>query len=388
MKTVTYQYEKTFLIITGVLVAAFFVFFMGFRNKSVDLSQNEIQQINYEMAKAKSSGQLYSLDGREIDREMIELENEKHNAQSVKNTQAADKAKKDAKADKDKAAQNQQKANADKTQNKAQNKTQSEAGRGTRSGAAQTAQAKSSSALGDKELTRQMQEAQPNFAQNYYAQQQQQANNQNTTKDPVENKELKSIEEWKTEILASGNKETILKFVSAYNKKEVSQSEFYSFVESLMKSDDTTKVGLGLYALRATPSYASYVLLVSNQQHMVAQYQKYIDETLVSYNQPAFLGVLKQALLSQNKSIILKTIEVVKKGIQEIKSGSSAQLVDARNRRDNSITAFSLQQYNSFVPVINQLTALSQQNGDQEVYQASLQLNQTLQSNATVAAAF
>jgi len=384
MKTMINPYERNFLIVTGVFVVAFFVFFMGFRNKSVKLSQGEIQQINYEMAKAKSSGQLYSLDGREIDREMIELENEKLNANSVKKAALTDKiekdaAKKDAKAKSDAAkkavAQNQQAKSSDQTQ----------AGRAARSGLAPAGQEKSVSQLKGSE---QIHNSQVTAAQNYYAQNQPAQNQTPANEQNPDKKEFKSIEEWRSEILAAGNRETILKFVSAYNKKEFSQAEFYSIVELLVKSDDAAKVGLGLYALRATPSYVSYTTLVSHQTSATAQYQQYIEETLISYNQPAFLGILKQALMSQNKIVILKTIATVKKGIQEIKSGSSSQLVDARHRRDSSVLALSLQQYTSFVPVVNQLTALSQQNGDQEVYIASTQLNQTLQSNSIVAAAY
>jgi hypothetical protein len=169
--------------------------------------------------------------------------------------------------------------------------------------------------------------------------------------------------------------------VSAYKNKEVSENDFYNVVNQLLSSQQESKKGFGLYALRTTPSYQSYAALVKAQANVNSTYQAYVQDALLSYNQPANLNYLRQALNSTDKKIVLKTIEIVKTGVIDVKNGTTSALVDVRNRRDSEMNVFAVQNYQAFLPQLAQL----QQSGDADVNSAAMQLTQTIQSTAVVA---
>lgn len=205
------------------------------------------------------------------------------------------------------------------------------------------------------------------------------------TVDPEAKKNFKSIAEWTKEIFASTDRQVILKFVAAYRNKEVSDSDFYSVVTQLLNTQDEGKKGFGLYALRAAPSFASYAMLVKSQSSMNASYQTYIQETLLSYHQTGSLGYLKQALSSNDKQIVLKTLDIIKVGYLDIKNGNSSSLIDSRYRRDGDYAMFSLQNYLAFLPQLIRLQSQAQLSGDQDVYAAATVLVQTIQPSTAVA---
>ena len=99
-------------------------------------------------------------------------------------------------------------------------------------------------------------------------------------------KPKKTVEDWKQELATATSPEAarniIVKFVAAFKNKEVEEIEFYMVVQTYLKSTDENQKGLGLYALRGTPSYTSYLLLVKQQSEFSPTLQKYIQETLMS----------------------------------------------------------------------------------------------------------
>lgn len=368
MNTTLSNIEKMVLGFSALFVVAFMSFFFMFQGKNTKMTSSDSQNINYEMAKAKSAESLYSLEGRDIDRENQELEAEAAQVKKglVKNkTQAAAK-----------------KADAAKT-TAAKSKTAPAAAAKKTETPSKTAQNK----IHDTESHKTESIVTDTLSNTPYSAGAQVASPEQTdvTADPVAKKNFKSIAEWTKEIFASSDRQVILKFVAAYRSKEVSDSDFYSLVNQLLTSQDESKKGFGLYALRAAPSYSSYATLVKSQSSMNTTYQAYIQETLLSYHQSGSLNYLRQALSSNDKQIVLKTLEIIKVGYLDIKNGNSSSLIDSRYRRDGDYATFSLQNYLAFLPQLTSLQVRSQQSGDQDVYAAATVLVQTIQPSTTVA---
>lgn len=220
--------------------------------------------------------------------------------------------------------------------------------------------------------------------QNQYEQQNQNYQYQATypaplteTADPTKDKPKKSIEEWKHELATAQSNEAgrtlIAKFVGAYKNKEIDELDFYATVQGMLKSNNDSQKGLGLYALRGAPSYASYLLLVKQQSEFSPALQKYIQETLLSYHQGG-LGTLQQALASKDNQVITKTLEVLKTGITSIKNGTN-DLTDPRYRRDSDHVSFSAKNYLSFATILQQLMT---QGGSSEIKSYASDLNQLI----------
>jgi hypothetical protein len=374
MKTTTSSNENVILGLTAFLVVGFACFFFAFQTKDQKVSRSEMQNINYEMAKAKSTESLYSLEGREIDRDSQELETTDSSnikTASAKNDKAIAKNKKT--ADKKTEAQKAKAVSASKNDQSIAKKSDT---------------LKSKYAVEDNKIkldTNDLNSKSNNQATRSVSNSETAAVTETEKKNETP-KNIKTIQQWTKEILAATDRQIILQFAAAYKNKEVTEAEFYSVVNQLLTNSDETKKGFGLYALRATPSYSSYAVLVKTQSTQNASYQAYIQETLLTYNQTANLNYLRTALSSTDKQLILKTLDIIKTGITDIKNGTTSSLIESRYRRDVATTAFQAQSYQAFLPLLTLLQNQSQQSGDQDIFAAAQLLSQTIQSTAVVAA--
>ena len=366
--------ERTVLVLAGVFAIVFSGVFMTFQKPFAKTSQSEALKINYEMAKAKSVKSDFSLDGRDVERSAIELEENATNPTSafVKSAKASKVAKtaKDSKSVKKevaKKAENKAQTANDRKQNRLKTDKKYEV-----TGKAELTPADTKDAL-----------AQQVRAQNYYQNPQPSASNEVPQDNDLKN--VKTIDQWKKEIFASKSREDIVKFISAYRKNEVTESDYYTLVNEMLKSDDEVLKGYGLFALRATPSYMSFAQL-SQLPALSESLQTYANQSLLAYNQPQNLTILKTILSSKSKVLVLSALNVLKSGYQEVQSGTGGELVDARYRRDPNYQSFSLKNYLQFLPVLQKLQADAQQSGEQQIYTLASQLSQSIQSTAVVAA--
>ena len=377
MKTASGQ-EKMILGLTATFVFIFICIFMGFKNKEKNLSISDINNINYEMAKAKSSEVLYSLEGREIDRENQELNSLSENNKNKKLNSDLSKPEKLKKIETVKNNQNK-KSDANLQAALTAKKT-----------AADLKSAHSKNKVVD--LTEQKSlETESDFKAQTGSNLIKNISNTNdipaasNKKYEVKNN-IKNKDQWFKEILLSNDRQIVLQFAAAYKNNDITDVDFYSVVSQLLSSADENKKGFGLYALRATPSLASYAALVKAQPSLTSTYQSYTQEALLSYHQPGFLNYLHQALKLNDKQIILKTLDIVKIGLTDVKNGTTTGLVESRYRRDINFMTFAAQNYQNFLPELNQLQNQSHISGDQDIFMAAGQLSQFIQSTTVVAA--
>lgn len=380
MNSTLTQQEKLIMTLTFVFVVAFMAFFFGFNRKPVKVSQSETNQINYEMVKMTSSEGLYSLEGREIDRDYEGLPTQEDSKSN--NPQAVATAKKGRDKNNGQDAKGAKAKDAKKT---ADQKTKEAAKKYAAQVKAHASKVIEKMALAQKpnvkkDLT--TTEQQPGYNQNYTTTQPTAAITPTNPED--EEKPKKTIADWKKEIMSTGSKEAILGLVSALKKGEINDGEFHQLVQEMVSSSDDKVKGLGLYALRAAPSYSSYSMLLKlPSEQMSASYQAYVRESLLAYHQGS-LGVLKQALLSNDRFVVTRTLDILKEGLTMIKSGSTNGLIDPRYRRDPGHTTFSIKNYVSFLPILVQLS----QGNPQDLAGSIQEVAQLIESGQTVAAAF
>ncbi len=337
------QSDKILMSVCVLALASLVYALAHFKTAKVKFTKNEVSPINYEMAKLQNADNLYSLENREIELNYKALETKKVPAKAdVKNL--TDKTKKVITPAAQASVQNTV-AHQVTAQRKAQTKRlQAQA-------AARMAHTETSV---DQPENNSKQKT--NAAQEHYK--------------PVDNMlprsappivEKKSFDQWKSEIFAAQSKEAIMKLVVALKKGEVTNEMFQRLAAELTASKDDKIVGLGLYALRSAPSYLSYVQLVKVQASVNSSYATYVQESLMAYNQNANLVFLKQSLTSKDKEVVMKTLEIIKLGITNIKDGEVAGMADPRYVRGTAATQFSLTNYLSFLPLLQQLTRSSDQ---------------------------
>lgn len=346
------------VIVTLVLVYGI----SQFNSRKMKIKSSESAQINYEMAKLKTADSLYSLENREI-----ELDYKALQAKKAAAAVAAAKAKV-AVTDKTKKAAAAKTATAQKQalqkaaqKNKVANNLKSNVTKPM--------------SLDEKET---LSKNTLNNSSAHYA-----GSYSNTVTAPEASPEevnQRSFEDWKLEIFSAQNNEVILKLTAAYKKGEVSEETFQQLVDDMLNSGDDKMIRLGLYALRANGSYTNYVKLIKAQGQVNSTFSTYIQESLMSYHQNG-LGILKQALANPERAIVLKTLEIIKSGVTNIRAGSTTTMIDPRYRRNPS--QFSITSYLTFLPVLRDMVNNS---GDQEIRTLANQNISIINTQQSVAA--
>lgn len=328
--------------------------------------------VNYKMGKATEEISAYTLEGREIERTVIKPESEEgFIAKAARKITEIVKGKdKDNKKKDSKAKASSQAATAKKSAGHFEfAKPQSKPVNSPESAAAKTNPA-----------TKAAQPAQ----NNYYAPaavastQTTEPTAQQPTQEPKKVK--KSLEQIRSEFMASPSKEAMMTLVSSYKKNEVNAADFYQLQSELLDSQNDALIGHALYALRLTPSVESFSLMAQYQAAAKPTYQTYIEEALLSYNQASQINVLQSVIRSGDKVIVMKALDVISTGINSIKGGQISQLVDSRNRRETTFANFNLQNYAVLLPTLTQVLASTQ---DSELTASLEQLRTLIKDNST-----
>ena len=342
------QYTQSDKILMSVCVVASVVVvyaFANFKTTKVKLVKNDASQINYEMAKLQNAESLYSLENREVEMDYKALEAKKAAAKAVAK-KVTDKTKKVVAAPTQAAVKTVTPQQAAEARRKALEASK----RQMQARAMMTKPAQETSAKTETESK-----------QNTNVSHEQYTPVDNTLPTDVPANDKKTYAQWRAEIFAAQNKEAIMKLVAALKKGDVTNEEYQKLVSEMVASKDDKMVGLALYALRSAPSYSSYVQLVKLQGNVSATYTTYVEQSLMAYNQTANLGFLKQSLSSNDKQVVMKSLEVIKSGVTNIKSGQVSGMSDPRGVRDTATAQFSLTNYLSFLPLLQQLAASTDQ---------------------------
>lgn len=367
MKTNLSRNEKLVLTGLGVCLIGFTVFMGRLTAPTIKLQNTETSQINYKMGKAvDETAAGYDLSGRGIDREYEALKNKDIVAKNVSVSAPVSVS-----------ATTQTAKSVSGAAQKKQQTAQRAPVLPAKPFVLPTAQSANDSELLNKSnLNRSTNTVQSAPVNNAAPNPVDEAKEEDTVV-------KKTYEQIRAEVLAAKSKEAIIALVSSYKKNEVASADFYQLTEELINSTDSQFVGLGLYALRLTPSVSSFTMLVQYQAMVSVQNQTYIQESLISYNQSSQVGLFQQILKSNNKVVVLKAVEVIKIGFNDIKNGTF-QYVDGRNKRDISANLSSVQSFNVLLPTLNQQLDSTQ---DTEIRSALEVVKNLINDNAASVAA-
>lgn len=367
METSLTRNEKIIAIIAFTVVAAFFALFMQVNRSSKGSPQfDSSQAIDYRMARPDQTYSEYTLDGRELD-ETYEGLTKIEDKLAKKKEEMVAKQKAEEKKKKEEAKKKQSLVSRIQQQlENAKNKFE------------QMLQAKEEAKAQDKVKK-------DAVAQNTYsargvdaAQAAQDA--ADTTKDTTKDKSKKSYSEWRALLLASPTSENLALFLAAYRKNEVTATEYQAMAQDLLEQTDSKYKALGLMALRAVPSLASLSQLV-HLEGLSAEYQAYVEQAISLYILPQNLQYLNQALLTSDKTLVSKSLNLLNINLPKLIQGDTASFVDPRNSRNSDVGTLSINDYATLVPALTQLA----QSGDSDLSGLAQQVAALIQSTNNVA---
>lgn len=346
--------EKILALITVGLMAFFFLMWMQVGSPNRSLSQIESNtSINYQMARPEESFSEYSLADRSIDHTYEALakkaQAQNKNSNSNKNISADELKKLVAKnvtpAKKTVAAQKA--TTPPSAQTKKEEKTAVES----------NAEAASSDVASDKNTKNEEPILETSALEN--------TDKNKADKNPQlpdqKNKNKKTYAQWRALLMLKPTRENVALMVEAYKKNEITLDEYQALSQELVSQADPTVKGIGLLALRSVPSLQSFSQMVHIQNQLSAANQAYVEQAYLAYLQPQNIGVLNQALLTQDKTLILKSLNLLGINLQKYHQGDHTSFVDARYRRDNGSSAISIATYRALLPALTTLSASQDQ---------------------------
>ncbi len=176
-------------------------------------------------------------------------------------------------------------------------------------------------------------------------------------KDPKDVKK-KTYSQWRAQIFATPTRETLLPFIEAYRKTQVSATEYQSMSQDLLDQPEEKYKGLGIMALRAVPSLPSLSQLTHlNKEALSQALQVYLNQAILAYLQPQNVGILNQALATKDKVLVMKSLQLLNSNLPKLSQGDYTAITEARFRRDSEATTFSMNSFKSLIPTLGTLSS-------------------------------
>lgn len=330
--------ENKHEIMIGILICIFFAsLYMFFKGPNKNASK-PLLTTNYEMPRPKTLPQSsFSLDGREIDYEYENPFAKKDGSKSDKDKKGVIKDAKKKKDDKKKVAdkKNQKKATPGRVVHVKLNRDQQQG----EQKAAEPMGAGGSGYHG-------------NQGQNPLANQPQQ--------DPED--QDRTAQQWRSLLNAQPTQENMDRLLRAYNRKQISDAEFYSIIDDLMKNNRSDTQRVALYGLRAIHSAKSFSIISENYDSLSSDVKPQAMQMLMSYADSARADVLGQAMRSGRPKTVYMAVKVVQMSLQN--SGTDAR--DVRAGGNQRV----LRKFSTLMPTLQQL----QQSGQSEIAALSQQV--------------
>lgn len=371
--------EKIIAWVLLGLVMSFFLMFMQINSSHRSLSQIESNtSINYQMARAEEGFSEYSLSGRDVDHvyQGLTAQAKKELSKMIAQTDVKKLAALSADAAKKQAALAQAQALAKKKQTQKSNQQKNTKTDGALAQATTTSPEASENKPTENTIS---QENLANIQQNL----KKNTTTNETTDSQNKNKKKKTYAEWRTLLFSKPTRETLVSFIEAYKNNDVTSDEYQAMSQELLSQTDDNLKGLGLLALRSMPSLQSFSQLVHVQAQLPTTYQNYVEQAYLAYLQPQNIQVLNQALMTKDKTLVLKSLNLLGTNLQKIHQGDYTSLVDSRNKRDGSTgnNNISINVYKSLLPALISLGSSQ----DQDVSPLAQQVSSLIQTSNNIA---
>ena len=176
------------------------------------------------------------------------------------------------------------------------------------------------------------------------------------------------IGDWKMKILRNPTKETMNAFIFDFQTGKITKVVFYQVINDLMNDSSPEIQKLAVYGLAATPSYDSFVALMSNKSHLSSETQELVKIAIDGYIRTDKLSILNLALKSENTDVILGSMPLIAKigSATELWISELSSTVGERERRGHSNRVPK----GSFLDVVNTLNNL-ENSSDRQISQAA-----------------
>jgi len=353
MKNLLSRNEKTFtlvLVIVAVPLVAFFSLFFQAGSGSGPQSQFvTAETIDYRMARPDQAYSEYNLSGREIEMSLIGLVKKKVSEikdkfSGKKEKMIAEQQKKE-QAAKKQAAQKKEKAKTLGGLSKTVTRTETDAK--SRSQSANDASTEPYDRGSNEEAV---------YGGGTVAAPAAQPVNQNTAETQAKSNK-KTVAEWQALLLSAPTAESLSQLLSAFRKNELTMAEYQALAQTLLSQESDQSKALGLMALRAVPSLESLSQLVYLDVSANASFSAYVQQSINAYLMPQNIQYLNSALSSLDRVLISKSLVLLNENLSRFLQGDLSNLSEARNLRDGRVAVFSIEDYRSLIPALQQLGA-------------------------------
>lgn len=340
------------VLVSGVLFLVF---------KSMKVRTIKIQEADYVMPRVQgTSFSDYDLSQRQVHREQInpfeKIENQLNQAKANPVTQKTAPATK-----------------KENTKNKAQSKTDKKKQTGVETRVVERADDGGLSPSAEEPINSYA------FQKPPQAKEAKKSNEGTAQQNNPDNEDRMSAEQWRALLQSEPTFENMKKLIQATSEQKVPVGEFYMIIEDLLASQNPQTQSVGLFGAQAMPSAQSFSIIARHYELFSEQTKKFADQILFDYNQPQLLSSISQALQSSEEVVALKAGEILQKGIQDLRSGTPTS---SRTPRGGSVAQAGVTQYNSMIPLLQQLSA-SPQGSIAQMASSILAQIQSLQTIAT-----
>jgi len=178
-------------------------------------------------------------------------------------------------------------------------------------------------------------------------------NKKENANEDQKNKDQRSPDQWKALLLAEPTYDNMRKLMRAYSDQEIDEASYYKIVQALIENQNPQTQSVGLYGAQGFSTLQSFTIIVKSNDVLSGNAKKFADQILVGYNKPQSVGVLGQALRSNDEAVVMKAAEIISTGIQKYKNGESIAEGNRTSRGDVKIKSAS--QYSVLVPILQQL---------------------------------
>lgn len=300
-------------------------------------SERQIEaDLSYEMPRPESYRGRFSLDGRELEEQILNQANEHVSKVEVKTTAKPDTKKTNAKNEKKK----QKKTTADKKKKPSV-----------------------SISVTDTQGSMKMRLADLSDLQNQNVPGPASAGKSSAPTTPKsENKEKedkKDSIDWRSLLFDQPDTKNGADFLAAYRRGDVERAAFFALAEELFKDGNSARQSLGLYLLKSSPSLESYSAFVNHMQKISeSERSAFRTENLKVFSQPIYFSIVATVLNSKSKELVTEGLRSVQGAIENATSTEQTPNRDPRSIR--SITPGGPESKAQLTIFISGLSGLSQ----------------------------
>ncbi len=183
---------------------------------------------------------------------------------------------------------------------------------------------------------------------------QKKSNSQST--DNKAEKEVLTPSQWKSLILAQPTTENVKKMILAMTSGDIDLQTYLNISESLIKDNSQEKRKMGLWALSSVYRVEAYTLASHLMVDADTDLQKSLTDYMYNYNRPQTITILGQVLKAQDTVAASSAAELISKAVQELQTQQQSQ-ASGSNQSTTQSTRLTVTAYQNLIPTLKYVAA-------------------------------